>query len=140
MIYQAISSGFFFRTTYKIQQSTWKTTFSLLLHQLQTELGPLWYHGTSNSFQRHQTITSGPESGCHLALLVHKEVQLGCSLPTASACLYSKLTECIWGQIGLSEERKKLKESTEFPQHSCDALALVKRHVMWRTPNIFCLI
>lgn len=42
-------------------------------------------------------------------------------------------------EVCQKKERKKLKV-TAFPQHSCDALALVKGHVVWRIPNIFCLI
>lgn len=62
-----------------------------------------------------------------------------CNFPFAAAYVSQpKLTEYIWSQIGLSEEARdeKLKEVTEFPQHSCDDFALEKGHVTWTTTNI----
>lgn len=77
-----------------------------------------------SSFQRHQSITSGPESHCGLALLVHREAQCECSFPTAAA----RTQRVHLGSArSVRRKREKLIEPTEFPQHMDDAPALVKR-------------
>lgn len=137
-VYQAISSEFFFRTTYGIGQSTWKTT-SLLLHQLQTELGPWWYCGTSLPFRDTRPSPLDLKAAvvwpCSFT-----EVQSECNFPLLQPVSLPKQSASGVTQVYQKKERRKLKEAAELPQHSCDVLAFMKGYAMWRTPNIFGLI
>lgn len=89
---------------------------------------PILVRRDQSSFQRHQTITYGPESHCGLALLIHREVQCECSFPAAAACLIAQTQQVHLGSVrSVRRKRKKLIEPTEFPQQMDDAPALVKR-------------
>lgn len=89
---------------------------------------PILVPRDQSSFQRHQTITYGPESHCGLALLIHREVQCECSFPATAACLIAQTQRVHLGSArSVRRKRKKLIEPTEFPQQMDDAPALVKR-------------
>lgn len=85
-VYQATSSGFFQNCL-----GNWavhlESSFLSSASPVTDWAWPIVVPWDQTSFQRHQTITSRPESSCGLALLIHREVQCECNFPTAAACL-----------------------------------------------------
>lgn len=132
-VFQALSRGFVFRTTYKTRQSARKTA-SLLLQQLQTALGPSWYHGTSLPFGNTRQSLLDLKVGPAVAwpCLSTKRCSVSAAFPLLQPVFPNSLS--IWAQ-----ERKRLKETAEFPQHSCDDFALVRGHVTCRIPKYILL-
>lgn len=117
--------------------SPWgKNTF--LLHQLQIELGPCTSFPFRDTIRDHHLWTwkqlwSGPAHWLWSAVWV--QLLHCCSLSRYPISL------SVSGMRSVRRKRgRSLEKVTEFSQHSCDALALVKGCVKLRTQNTFCLI